>query len=159
MPLINSSSVRVPSEFTSICVKMSLQQNDQYNIWTLHLLVKNIWLTLHVCLGFRYRYDDFEHEHENMHTRHFQKIRLELFNAVSSSWHILSMSSKPNDCTNLARAIGSPEGLWPIPSSILYSDWKRKLRRSSNTDADADADAEVSVGQWSWWFQFPQVCY
>ena len=93
-----------------------------------------------------------------MHTRHFQKIRLELFNAVSSSWHILSMSSKPNDCTNLARAIGSPEGLWPIPSSILYSDWKRKFWRSFNTDAGADVDtgadaganAEVSVNQWSW---------
>ena len=34
---------------------------------------------------------------------------------------------KPNLIfTNLALALGSPEGLWPMPSNILYKDWKEK---------------------------------
>ena len=76
VPLINSSSVSVPSEFTSICANMSLKDSN-----------------MQICVN---------------QTKPSQL----------SSYH---------DCTNLARAIGSPEGLWPMPSNILYSDWKEGI--------------------------------
>ena len=46
----------------------------------------------------------------------------------------------PSELTSMAvkmsleRAVGSPDGRLPIPSSILYSDWRKEPQQYVNTE-------------------------